>query len=116
MTEAQRGRAIDGPVTDEEPHFLAEVPHDNLVGALVALAAEVYILRERLQALEAELADRNVVPAGAVESREGTAAEQQRRQADAAAFTDRVLSELSRDRVPTSSIDPRVASYLQPLE
>ena len=59
--------SLQGPVTDTEPDFLHDVPMDNAVGAIMALTAEVYLLRERLATLEAELASRQVLPADAVE-------------------------------------------------
>ena len=43
MTE--RNAALQGPITDVEPDFLAALPMDNAVGAIVALTAEVYVLR-----------------------------------------------------------------------
>ena len=46
--------SLQGPVTDTEPDFLHDVPMDNAVGAIMALTAEVYLLRERLATLEAE--------------------------------------------------------------
>jgi len=105
--------ALQGPVTDTEPDFLGALPMDNAVGAIVALTAEVYMLRERLGALEAELASHRVLPADAVENHLDSPAEAQTRAADLAAFTQRVLSELSRDRVPVSRIDPDVVKYLR---
>jgi hypothetical protein len=105
--------ALQRPVTNLEPDFLRAVPIDNLVGALVALTSEVYVLRERLQTLEAELSSRRVLPEGAVENHVDSPDEQQRRATDLAAYTNRVLSELARDRVPVSSIDERVAPYLK---
>lgn len=112
MSDAPRHAALSGPVTGAEPDFLGALPMDNAVGAIVALAAEVYLLRERLQSLEAELENRRVLPAGAVESHEGSAAQQQSRAEDLARFTNRILSELARDRRPVSSIDPRVQQFL----
>jgi hypothetical protein len=111
MSTATAG--LEGPVTNVEPDFLERLPMDNAVGAILALAAEVYILRERLHALEAELAARRIVPAGAVENRVPAPEEAQAKQQDLAAFTHRILSELARDRVPTSSIHPDVAKYLK---
>lgn len=105
--------ALQGPVLDVEPDFLKTLPMDNAVGAIVALTAEVYMLRERLQALEAELANRKLLAVGAVENHQGTAEQQLARQNDLAAFTQRVLSELSRDRTPVSRISPDVVKYLQ---
>ena len=104
---------LQGPVTGAEPDFLTGLPMDNAVGAIVALTAEVWMLRERLATLEAELTSRRVLPEGAVENHADTAVEQQQRAADLAAYTNRVLSELARDRVPVSKIDPDVHKYLK---
>ncbi len=105
--------ALRGPVLNVEPDFLHAVPMDNAVGAIVALTAEVYILRERLAALEAQLTARQVLPKDAVEHHAGNAEEQAARAADLTSFTGRVLSELARDRVPVSRIDPDVRRYLK---
>ena len=104
--------APQGPVLDTEPDYLAHSPPDNLVGAVMALTAEVYLLRERLQSLEAELAAHRVLPADAVERHVDDPARTEAKAADLAAYTQRVLSELVRDRVPVSHIDPQVGKYL----
>jgi hypothetical protein len=114
MSEHRYNAALQGPVLGAEPDFLRALPMDNAVGAIVALTAEVYLLRERLQALEAELENRRVLPSGAVERHEGTPEQQQARADDLARFTNRVLSELARDRTPVSTIDPRVLEFLRP--
>ncbi len=114
MSGHRYNAALQGPVLGEEPDFLRALPMDNAVGAIVALTAEVYLLRERLQALEAELENRRVLSAGAVERHEGTPEQQRARADDLARFTNRVLSELARDRRPVSTIDPRVRQFLQP--
>lgn len=105
---------LTGPIVGVEPDFLRGLSMDNTVGAILALTAEVYLLRERLQTLEAELTQRQVLPNGAVENRQSPPEEAARRQDDLAAYTHRVLSELTRDRTPVSSIDPNVAKYLHP--
>lgn len=115
MTQRSFNAALQGPVTDVEPDFLRQLPMDNAVGAIVALTAEVWLLRERLGALEAELAARRVLPEGAVERHEDDPAHAAARSAELAAFTQRVLAELARDRIPVSRIDPGVDRYLQPL-
>lgn len=115
MSDKRPNAALTGPVLGTEPDFLGALPMDNAVGAIVALSAEVWILRERLQALEAELASRKVLPGGAVENHAATPEEARARQADLEAFTQRILSELARNRVPTSSIDPGVARYLKTI-
>lgn len=112
MTQPPFNAALQGPVLDVEPDFLRALPMDNAIGAIVALTGEVYLLRERLQSLEAELAARRVLPEGAVEAHQPTPEQQQARAEDLARYTQRVLSELSRDRTPVSHIDPRVTDYL----
>jgi len=105
--------SLQGPVTGREPDFLRELPMDNAVGAIVALSAEVWMLRERLGALEAELESHRVLPAGAVEQHRDAPAAAEARAAELAAFTERILSELSRNREPVSQIDPGVEGYLR---
>ena len=104
---------LTGPVIGHEPDFLSGLPMDNAVGAILALSAEVYLLRERLQSLESELTGRKVLPAGAVENHQPLPDEAQRCQDDLAAFTQRLMSELVRDRRPVSEIHPDVARYLR---
>lgn len=106
---------ITGPITGVEPEFLADIPKDNLVGAIVALASELYIVRERLQTLEAELVGRKVLPANAVETHVAGEQEARERQADVASFVNRVLTELARPPRPTSNVDPDVGKYLKPV-
>jgi hypothetical protein len=105
--------ALQGPVTGVEPDFLRALPIDNAVGAIVALTAEVWMLRERLATLESELTSRRVLPEGAVEKHAETPDEQRARAEQLAAFTHRVLAELARDRTPVSRIDPDVHKYLK---
>ncbi len=114
MNDRPRHAALDGPVLGQEPDFLGALPMDNVVGALVALTGEVYILRERLAALEGELESRRVLPPGAVENHRGPADTEQARQRELAAMTNRVLAELARDRTPTSTVHPEVGKYLRP--
>jgi len=117
MSSAMRpgsSAALQGPITGAEPDFLRALPMDNAVGAIVALTAEVWMLRERLGALEAELATRRVLPEGALEAHQDSPEREKLRAEELAAFTNRVLSELARDRVPVSSIDPDVQKYLNP--
>ncbi len=113
MNEARYNPPLTGPVIGQEPDFLAGMSMDNAVGAIIALTAEVYLLRERLQTLEAELTVRKVLPAAAVENHQATPEDTARRQQDLAAYTQRVMFELMRDRTPVSRIDPGVASYLK---
>lgn len=104
--------SLQGPITGKEPDFLQQLPMDNAVGAIVALTAEVWMLRERLAALEAELESRKVLPVGAVEHHRDSPAAAEARAADLAAYTERVMSELTRNREPVSTIDPAVHGLL----
>jgi len=47
---------------DREQTFFADPALDRAMGVIMALATEVYVLRDRLRALEAELERRGVVP------------------------------------------------------
>lgn len=55
----------DAPITGmergPEQTFFADPALDRAMGVIMALATEVYVLRDRLRALEAELAARGVV-------------------------------------------------------
>jgi hypothetical protein len=113
VNQAPASLPLKAPIVGVEPDFLTNLPMDNAVGAILALTAEVYMLRERLQALESELTQRKVLPAGAVENHADSAEEALRRQEDLNAYTQRVLTELSRDRVPVSTIDPKVRDYMR---
>jgi hypothetical protein len=95
---------LTGPVTTTEPKFLHDIGMDRMVGAFVALASEVYILRDRLGALEAVLENAKTIPEGAVEALEETPEQSKTRQDDAQGFVTRVLSELHRSDVPISHI------------
>ena len=102
-----------GPVTGPEPDWLHDVPIDNLVCAITALAGEVYILRERLRATERELSRRNVLPAGAVEGHAPTEAERDADHVDLKAFVTRLWSEIARTREPWANVDPGVVKYFK---
>jgi len=105
--------SLQGPITGQEPDFLNQLPMDNAVGAIMALTAELWLLRERLATLEAELETRKILPEGAVENHRETPTEAEAKAADLAAYTQRVMSELTRNREPVSTIDPNVTHYLQ---
>lgn len=113
VTGRRFNASLQGPVTGREPDFLEQLPMDNAVGAILALTAEVWLLRERLAALEAELESRKVLPEGAVENHRDSAQQAETRAADLAAYTERVLAELTRNREPVSTIDPGVEGFLR---
>jgi hypothetical protein len=104
---------LEGPVTEREPLLVHDLPADNVVGVVTALAAEIWILRDRLHALERELAARRVLPADAAENHRAGEEEQRASQAELSAFVNRILAELARGRTPVSSVDPAVERYLR---
>ena len=99
---------LTGPVTTTEPEFLHDIGMDRMVGAFVALASEVYILRDRLAALETVLENNQTLAQDAIESLEETPEQSKERQADAQHFATRVLGELHRSDVPISHIGRKV--------
>jgi hypothetical protein len=63
---------VDAPMTERERSpeqtFFADPALDRAMGVIMALASEVYVLRDRLRALEAELAVHGVLPKGALDA------------------------------------------------
>ena len=43
------------PIIDKEPNLLHDISQDNFMSALVTLAAELYMVRDRVHVLESEL-------------------------------------------------------------
>ena len=99
---------LTGPIEGADPEFLSDLPKDNLVAGIMALSGEVYILRERLRSLERALERKDTLSAGEVEALEPTEAERDLDQADLTAFVARIMSEITRQAVPASSVNPRV--------
>lgn len=102
-----------GPITGPEPNWIHDLPVDNLVAAITALAGEVYILRDRQRAMERELSRRKVLPVGAVEDHAPTDAERAADQDDMRAFIYRLWAEISRGDEPWANVDPGVAKYFK---
>jgi len=101
-----------GPVTGAEPVLIHDLSQDQLVGTILALTQEVYILRERLTALEQVLEAKGGLAPGEVEGFSPGPAGEEARRGDLARFTNRVLSELLPRTAPISNIDPAVQKYL----
>ncbi len=107
MADSRLFKAVKtGPITGEEPDWLHDLPVDNLVGAITALSGEVYILRERLRAMERELIRRDALTFNAVEDHEPTENEREQDQEGLDAFVNRIWSEIIRNRRPVSNVDP----------
>lgn len=111
-TDSRVRAALTGPITDREPDLLKNLQVDNLVGAITALASEVYILRERLAFMEAELTRRRVLARDALETFEPTSEEMEKIQRGLDAYIERFWSELGRNAEPVSRVDPGVETYL----
>jgi hypothetical protein len=102
-----------GPVTDKEPVLVHDLPQDRIISALVTLASELYMVRDRVKVLEAELEKHNVLPPDAVESHEDTDEQAADRVADAQAFADRFWLQLTMSDEPVSDIDPLIKKYIE---
>lgn len=116
MTPERQSGTAGGDGPSATPRFEDTTSREEVVSALVALTAEVYLLRERLQTLEAELAKRKVLPSGAVEHHATSAAEDRERRKDLDAFVGRVLAAFARGdamarqgKAPANELRGRVA-------
>ena len=118
MSSEPKYKAVKtGPVTGDEPTWLHDLPVDNLVGAITALSGEVYILRERLRAMERELVSRDVLNNTSIETHEPTESERDDDQMDLDAFVNRIWTEIARDRKPVANVNPNMVDYFnQPDE
>jgi hypothetical protein len=96
--------ALTGPVGDVEPQFLHDVSTDHLVGAVYALSAELWVLRDRQLRLERILEAAGAMPPGAVENLGDTPEQAASLAREAERFAGRILGELIRGKTPTSSI------------
>lgn len=78
---------------DPEQTFFAYPALDRAMGVIMALATEVYVLRDRLRALEAKLAESGVVTPAALDA-EPSPQELAAAAADRAAFVAHLLEPL----------------------
>jgi len=109
--EQARKTVLTGPVTGDEPLLLKDLPMDNVVGALVVLAGEIFILRERMGLLEIEFEKQKAPRSDQPESSESLDEEAAALKAELDAFIHRFWSELSRDRSPSSTVASEVEKY-----
>jgi hypothetical protein len=77
-----------------EQTFFADPALDRAFGVVMALATEVYVLRDRLAALEGQLAARGLLDPAALNA-EPSAEEQAARAADRDAFVAHLLAPLA---------------------
>jgi hypothetical protein len=76
-----------------EQTFFEDPAIDRVLGVTMALASEVYVLRDRLRALEARLTEAGVVPSGALDA-EPSPEELARSAADREAFVAHLMGNL----------------------
>jgi hypothetical protein len=100
------------PVTGKEPVLVHDLPQDKIISALVTLASELYMVRDRVRVLESELEKHDILPPDVVENHEDTLDEAAARSADAQAFADRFWLQLTLSDEPVSKIDPAIKKYL----
>ncbi len=99
------------PLVGPDPVYLENPVLDATVRMVVELAAQVWIERERRLALEAVLAARGVVGAGAVEGFKPDAAQSAALKAERARFIEDVFKDLRRiPAVPAPAPEPAPAT------
>jgi hypothetical protein len=89
---AQTGKPMNTPHAAEQV-FFKDPAIDRLLGVTMALATEVYVLRDRLRALEAQLAQHGAVDLGQL-NQEAAPEELAQHQADRDAFVAHLLAPL----------------------
>ena len=112
-TDTTDGPVLFGPVTGDEPEFLRDVSNDRLVGAIIALAAELYIARDRNTRLERALIESGTLAPDALERTDSPESEAQ--QAELARFVGRILGELAGTRPVSGQVHPDVTRLLDPF-
>ena len=88
--------AIGGEINGPGKAYFDHAVTDNIMDALVELAAEVWITRDRLMVLEAVLADRDIDAAALVEAYVPDDTSKAARKAARDAFITQVFASLSR--------------------
>ena len=107
--------ALTGPVGKVEPAFLHDVPTDNLVGAILALSAELWVMRDRQGRLERLLESAGVVASEALETAGQSPEESAAATVAAERFAERILGELVRGKTPISTVG-RSGRLTDPIE
>ena len=77
-----------------EQTFFTDPAIDRIMGVLMSLAGEVYVLRDRMRVLEARLSEQGVLAPGALDSWTPTPEQAQATQADRDAFVTHLLDNL----------------------
>lgn len=103
---------LTGPIGEQEPLLIHDLPTDNVVATITALAGELFVVKDRLAALELELERAGVVAGSSLEGQQLNASERKQRQQELDGFVQRIMSELTRDRTPSSQIRKQAYQYL----
>ena len=114
MSDAEQFKSLrTGPITEGElePDWIHDLPADNVVATMTALAAEIHILKDRLRAMERELERHKVLPEGVVEKHSPTVEEQEADQAELERFSHRFWSELTRPRTQWAKVGKDAPDY-----
>lgn len=96
--------ALPGPVGDTEPVLVHDLDQDRLVGAVVALAAELFVVRDKLEKMQRLLEKTGALAPGLLDRPESDPAHIQAQQQEAARFATRILGELHRSSKPIAHV------------
>jgi hypothetical protein len=96
--------ALPGPVGDAEPVLVHDIDQDRLVGAIVALSAELFVVHDKLEKLQRVLETSGALAPGVLDAPESDPALVQAQQQAAQRFAARILSELHRSSKPIAHV------------
>lgn len=96
--------ALPGPVGDTEPVLIHDLDQDRLVGAVVALAGELFVVKDKLDKMQRLLEKAGAIAPGLLEAPETEPAAIEAQQQEAQRFAARILSELHRPSTPIARV------------
>lgn len=96
--------ALPGPVGDSEPVLVHDLDQDRLVGAIVALSAELFVVRDKLEKLQRVMEKSGALGPGLLDAPETDASLIQAQQQAAQRFAARILGELHRSSKPIAHV------------
>jgi hypothetical protein len=88
-----------------EQQFFEDPVVDRLMGVVMALAAEVYIIKDRERALEQVLADKGIIGSDAVESFKPASPDQESSGKERDAFVSRIFESIVAGGEAMSAVD-----------
>ena len=96
--------ALPGPVGEAEPVLIHDIDQDRMVGAIVALSAELFVVKDKLEKLQRGLEQRGALGPGRLDQPEPDTAAIHTQQRFAQDFAARILSELHRASTPIARV------------